>query len=260
MNAPADVPTFGRSGVDLSPLQVDIGRGAVTSACRASGEANRSVAVTETRSSRRTAAVDLGTDPFGCCPGAELDRADADDRGVLTDSCAALSVSFGTIFPSGEFLSYPYRRLPARTVWRPTRTTARSRRSDRSDPRPRGYPRSRPVGRATTGSPLERRMAQPICRPFFLAPPSWTWVAVRRSESPSRQRLIRSRELSERAPPHSVNRISAIAANEAMPGSFYARPLGRRVELALVKQKPNDARTEARNEDEEPRPRMRRSP
>lgn len=114
MNAPAEILTFGRAGVDIYPLQVGVGLEDVTSFGKFLGGTTANVAVAAARLGRRAAIVTgVGDDPFGRYVRRELNRLGVDDRHVVTNSEFPTPVTFCEIFPPDDFPLYFYRRPSA---------------------------------------------------------------------------------------------------------------------------------------------------
>lgn len=114
MNAPAEILTFGRAGVDIYPLQVGVGLEDVTSFGKFLGGTTANVAVAAARLGRRAAIITgVGNDPFGRYVRRELNRLGVDDRHVVTNSEFPTPVTFCEIFPPDDFPLYFYRRPSA---------------------------------------------------------------------------------------------------------------------------------------------------
>ncbi|WP_224388369.1 5-dehydro-2-deoxygluconokinase [Pseudonocardia sp. ICBG1293] len=114
MNAPAEILTFGRAGVDIYPLQVGVGLEDVVSFGKFLGGTTANVAVAAARLGRRAAIVTgVGDDPFGRYVRRELNRLGVDDRHVVTSSEFPTPVTFCEIFPPDDFPLYFYRRPSA---------------------------------------------------------------------------------------------------------------------------------------------------
>ncbi|MCM3845356.1 5-dehydro-2-deoxygluconokinase [Pseudonocardia sp. DR1-2] len=114
MNAPAEILTFGRAGVDIYPLQVGVGLEDVTSFGKFLGGTTANVAVAAARLGRRAAIVTgVGDDPFGRYVRRELNRLGVDDRHVVTNSAFPTPVTFCEILPPDDFPLYFYRRPSA---------------------------------------------------------------------------------------------------------------------------------------------------
>ncbi|ALE73711.1 MULTISPECIES: 5-dehydro-2-deoxygluconokinase [unclassified Pseudonocardia] len=114
MNAPAEILTFGRAGVDIYPLQVGVGLEDVTSFGKFLGGTTANVAVAAARLGRRAAIVTgVGDDPFGRYVRRELRRLGVDDRHVVTNTEYPTPVTFCEIFPPDDFPLYFYRKPTA---------------------------------------------------------------------------------------------------------------------------------------------------
>ncbi|GAA4972121.1 5-dehydro-2-deoxygluconokinase [Pseudonocardia tropica] len=114
MNAPAEILTFGRAGVDLYPLQVGVGLEDVTSFGKFLGGTTANVAVAAARLGRHAAIITgVGDDPFGRYVRRELNRLGVDDRHVVTNTEYPTPVTFCEIFPPDDFPLYFYRRPSA---------------------------------------------------------------------------------------------------------------------------------------------------
>src|SRR5436305_14128602 len=114
MNAPAEILTFGRAGVDIYPLQVGVGLEDVTSFGEFRGGTTANVAVAAARLGRRAAIITgVGDDPFGRYVRKELNRLGVDDRHVVTNTEYPTPVTFCEIFPPDNFPLYFYRKPTA---------------------------------------------------------------------------------------------------------------------------------------------------
>ncbi|HWD02914.1 MAG TPA: 5-dehydro-2-deoxygluconokinase [Amycolatopsis sp.] len=114
MNQSAEVLTFGRSGVDIYPLQVGVGLEDVTSFGKFLGGTTANVAVAAARLGRRAAIITgVGDDPFGRYVRRELRRLGVDDRHVVTSVDYPTPVTFCEIFPPDDFPLYFYRKPSA---------------------------------------------------------------------------------------------------------------------------------------------------
>jgi 5-dehydro-2-deoxygluconokinase len=102
---PPEVLTFGRSGVDIYPLQVGIGLEDVQTFGKFLGGTTANVAVAAARMGRRAAIITgVGDDPFGRYVRRELRDLGVDDRHVVVDR---------EIFPPDDFPLWFYRRPTA---------------------------------------------------------------------------------------------------------------------------------------------------
>ena len=109
-----EVLTFGRSGVDVYPLQVGVGLEDVESFGKFLGGSTANVAVAAARLGRRTAIITgVGDDPFGRFVRRELVRLGVDDSHVVVSPEYPTPVTFCEIFPPDSFPLYFYRRPKA---------------------------------------------------------------------------------------------------------------------------------------------------
>lgn len=109
-----EVLTFGRSGVDIYPLQVGVGLEDVDSFGKFLGGSTANVAVAAARLGRRAAIITgVGDDPFGRYVRAELKRLGVDDTHLVTSAEYPTPVTFCEIFPPDDFPLYFYRRPKA---------------------------------------------------------------------------------------------------------------------------------------------------
>ncbi|MGH3359852.1 MAG: 5-dehydro-2-deoxygluconokinase [Nocardioidaceae bacterium] len=109
-----EVLTFGRSGVDIYPLQIGVGLEQVESFGKFLGGTTANVAVASARLGRRTAIITgVGDDPFGRYVRAELRRLGVDDRHVVVSTVYPTPVTFCEIFPPDDFPLWFYRRPSA---------------------------------------------------------------------------------------------------------------------------------------------------
>ncbi|HEV7471302.1 MAG TPA: 5-dehydro-2-deoxygluconokinase [Pseudonocardia sp.] len=107
----AEVLTFGRSGVDVYPLQIGVGLEDVESFGKFLGGTTANVAVAAARMGRRAAIITgVGDDPFGRYVRKELVRLGVDDRHVVVNGVYPTPVTFCEIFPPDEFPLYFYRK------------------------------------------------------------------------------------------------------------------------------------------------------
>jgi 5-dehydro-2-deoxygluconokinase len=105
-----DLITMGRVGVDLYPLQVNLGLADVTSFGKFLGGSATNVAVAAARQGRRSAVITrTGNDPFGWFVRREVDRLGVDNRYVGTVADLPTPVTFCEIFPPDDFPLYFYR-------------------------------------------------------------------------------------------------------------------------------------------------------
>jgi 5-dehydro-2-deoxygluconokinase len=109
-----EVLTFGRSGVDIYPLQTGVGLEDVESFGKFLGGTTANVAVAASRLGRRAAIITgVGDDPFGRYVRRELRRLGVDDAHVITDPHYSTPVTFCEIFPPDDFPLWFYRRPTA---------------------------------------------------------------------------------------------------------------------------------------------------
>lgn len=112
--AAAEVLTFGRSGVDIYPLQIGVGLEDVETFGKFLGGTTANVAVAAARLGRRAAIITgVGDDPFGRYVRRELRRLGVDDRHVVVNHEYATPVTFCEIFPPDDFPLWFYRRPTA---------------------------------------------------------------------------------------------------------------------------------------------------
>jgi 5-dehydro-2-deoxygluconokinase len=111
---PPEVLTFGRSGVDIYPLQVGVGLEDVQTFGKFLGGTTANVAVAAARMGRRAAIITgVGDDPFGRYVRRELRDLGVDDRHVVVDRAHPTPVTFCEIFPPDDFPLWFYRRPTA---------------------------------------------------------------------------------------------------------------------------------------------------
>src|SRR5829696_5028953 len=111
---PLDVLTFGRSGVDIYPLQVGVGLEDVQTFGKFLGGTTANVAVAAARLGRRAAIITgVGDDPFGRYVRQALRELNVDDRHVVTNTEYATPVTFCEIFPPDNFPLWFYRKPTA---------------------------------------------------------------------------------------------------------------------------------------------------
>jgi 5-dehydro-2-deoxygluconokinase len=112
--APFEVLTFGRSGVDIYPHQVGVGLEDVETFGKYLGGTTANVAVAAARLGRHTAIITgVGDDPFGRFVRQSLRRLGVDDRFVVTSTEYPTPVTFCEILPPDNFPLYFYRRPTA---------------------------------------------------------------------------------------------------------------------------------------------------
>ncbi|MFV0429659.1 MAG: 5-dehydro-2-deoxygluconokinase [Arachnia sp.] len=109
-----DVLTMGRIGVDIYPLQHNVGLEDVTSFGKFLGGSPTNVAVAAARLRRSAAVVTaVGDDPFGRFCRAEMGRLGVFDDFVTIDQALTTPVTFCEIFPPDNFPLYFYRQPTA---------------------------------------------------------------------------------------------------------------------------------------------------
>ena len=109
-----DVLTFGRSGVDIYPLQIGVGLEDVQTFGKYLGGTTANVAVAAARLGRRAAIITgVGDDPFGRYVRKALRELNVDDRYVVTNTEYATPVTFCEIFPPDNFPLWFYRKPSA---------------------------------------------------------------------------------------------------------------------------------------------------
>jgi 5-dehydro-2-deoxygluconokinase len=109
-----EVLTFGRSGVDIYPLQIGVGLEDVETFGKYLGGSTANVAVAAARLGRRAAIITgVGNDPFGRYVRRALRDLDVDDRYVVTNYEYATPVTFCEIFPPDDFPLWFYRKPTA---------------------------------------------------------------------------------------------------------------------------------------------------
>ena len=111
---PLEVLTFGRSGVDIYPLQIGVGLEDVQTFGKYLGGTTANVAVAAARLGRRAAIITgVGDDPFGRYVRQALRELNVDDRYVVTNTEYATPVTFCEIFPPDNFPLWFYRKPTA---------------------------------------------------------------------------------------------------------------------------------------------------
>ena len=112
--APFEVVTMGRVGVDIYPLQIGVGLEDVTTFGKYLGGSATNVAIAAARLGRRSAIVTrTGDDPFGRFVHQALEGFGVDDRFVSSVPHLATPVVFCEIFPPDDFPLYFYREPKA---------------------------------------------------------------------------------------------------------------------------------------------------
>jgi 5-dehydro-2-deoxygluconokinase len=111
---PWDALVFGRSGVDIYPLQVGVGLEEVSSFGKFLGGSAANVAVAAARLGRRVALISgIGDDPFGRFVSRELAALGVDNCYLVVDPEHSTPVTFCEIFPPDNFPLYFYRQPTA---------------------------------------------------------------------------------------------------------------------------------------------------
>ena len=106
-----DVISFGRSGVDIYPLQVGVGLEDVETFGKFLGGSAANVAVAAARLGHRVALVSgVGNDPFGRFVQRALRDLGVSDAMVVVNGAHPTPVTFCEIFPPDDFPLYFYRR------------------------------------------------------------------------------------------------------------------------------------------------------
>lgn len=110
MRHPLDVLTIGRVGVDLYPLQDNVGLEDVSTFGKYLGGSATNVAVAAARHGRSAGVITAtGRDPFGVFVAREIDRLGVDNRFVGVVDGLNTPVTFCEIFPPDDFPIYFYR-------------------------------------------------------------------------------------------------------------------------------------------------------
>jgi 5-dehydro-2-deoxygluconokinase len=120
MNAPFDVITMGRIGVDVYPLEVGVSLREVETFGKYLGGSAANVAVAAARYGRSTALITrTGADPFGEFLHDALRGFGVDDRYVTSVQELPTPVTFCEIFPPDDFPIYFYRqpKAPDLEIW-----------------------------------------------------------------------------------------------------------------------------------------------
>jgi 5-dehydro-2-deoxygluconokinase len=109
-----EVLTFGRSGVDVYPLQIGVGLEDVKTFGKYLGGTTANVAVAAARLGRKSAIITgVGNDPFGRFVRKALRELGVDDKHVVTNSEYLTPVTFCEIFPPDDFPIWFYRKPTA---------------------------------------------------------------------------------------------------------------------------------------------------
>lgn len=110
--SPHDVVTIGRVGIDLYPVQIDVGLEQAELFSKSVGGSATNVAIAAARLGRRSAVITrTGADPFGRYIRAELASLGVDTRFIGALDTAPTPITFCEIFPPDDFPLYFY-RLP----------------------------------------------------------------------------------------------------------------------------------------------------
>src|SRR6476659_933041 len=111
---PLEVLTFGRSGVDIYPLQIGVGLEDVQTFGKYLGGTTANVTVAAARLGRKAAIITgVGDDPFGRYVRKALRELNVDDQYVVTNTQYATPVTFCEIFPPDDFPLWFYRKPTA---------------------------------------------------------------------------------------------------------------------------------------------------
>lgn len=109
-----EVLTFGRSGVDIYPLQTGVGLEDVDTFGKFLGGSPTNVAVAAARLGRTAATITgVGDDPFGRYVRREMVRLGVSDEFVVTDPRLHTPITLCEIFPPDDFPLYFYREPSA---------------------------------------------------------------------------------------------------------------------------------------------------
>lgn len=109
-----DVLTMGRSGVDLYPLQIDVGLEDVTSFGKFLGGSPTNVAVAAARHGRSAAVITgVGDDPFGVFVRRQMRELGVADDLVVVDPTLHTPITFCEIHPPDDFPLWFYREPSA---------------------------------------------------------------------------------------------------------------------------------------------------
>ncbi|MDO5661073.1 MAG: 5-dehydro-2-deoxygluconokinase [Brachybacterium sp.] len=109
-----DIITFGRSGVDIYPLEINKGLEDITSFGKFLGGSPTNVAVAAARLGRSAAVITgVGDDPFGRYVVQEMERLGVSSRFVVEDPDLNTPITLCEIFPPDDFPLYFYRRPSA---------------------------------------------------------------------------------------------------------------------------------------------------
>src|SRR5699024_6482760 len=114
MAADLDIITFGRSGVDIYPLEIEKGLEDIHSFGKFLGGSPMNVAVAAARLGHNPGVITgVGDDPFGRYVVKEMERLGADSRFVVTDHEHNTPITLCEIFPPDDFPLYFYRQPTA---------------------------------------------------------------------------------------------------------------------------------------------------
>ena len=235
--------TFGRSGVDIYPLQIGVGLEDVKTFGKYLGGTTANVAVAAARLGREPRIITgVGNDPFGRFVRRALRELGVDDRHVVTNHEYATPVTFCEIFPPDDFPLWFYRKPTAPDL----QVNARRHRLRR---RPRD-PADVAVGDRTQRGAEPGVATSPCSRraPASSSPCS-TWTTARCSGRPRRtpteqvQQGAAARHRRRRQPRGVRGRGRR---DRARAGGRRAAGAG--VELAIVKQGPKGVLAKTRTE------------
>jgi 5-dehydro-2-deoxygluconokinase len=109
-----DIITFGRSGVDIYPLEIDKGLEDITSFGKFLGGSPTNVAVASARLGHTPAVITgVGDDPFGRYVVKEMERLGVSGRFAVTNTELNTPITLCEIFPPDDFPLYFYRQPSA---------------------------------------------------------------------------------------------------------------------------------------------------
>lgn len=109
-----DIITFGRSGVDIYPLEIGKGLEEINSFGKFLGGSPTNVAVAAARLGHSPAVITgVGDDPFGRYVVCEMERLGVSGRYVVTDPHLNTPITLCEIFPPDDFPLYFYRQPSA---------------------------------------------------------------------------------------------------------------------------------------------------
>src|SRR5699024_10797574 len=114
MAADLDIITFGRSGVDIYPLEIEKGLEDIHSFGKFLGGSPMNVAVAAARLGHAPGVITgVGDDPFGRYVVKEMERLGVDSRFVVTNGELNTPITLCEIFPPDDFPLYFYRKPSA---------------------------------------------------------------------------------------------------------------------------------------------------